>query len=238
VAVQFTDEQAEEARNQIQKCLINLPKLIGIAPKEFHFKEIYNHSGEWRKVTGDLNLKVFAFFAEIYRRYRWPVYIQTIDDRTLIKDRFTEFGVVDGIDLTSREGKALMFILLKIRHELFPPTEKIVIRIDEGHQKSNTLCGSKIFSAWHDADAFDGRYASSAEEPLIQIADFLAYSINRSTYLSLKSKRTDADTWFLNMIGHMHINSPDARRETVPVNFSKDDLDAFHAADRKEKGIE
>lgn len=236
VGVQFNDAEAEEVRENISGCLAALPELVGISPTEFHFVDMYNRKGLWAAVPQEANLDLFEFFANIYRRYRWSVWVQTVDDRTLSNGELAVNGVVDGIDLTTREGQALILLLLKIRRSLPSYPEKVILRIDEGLGRPNAPFASKIFSAWR--DRFNGRYASSAEEPLIQIADFLAFCINRSTHLALKDARTATDIWFLNLVGRMGIDSTDLKAVKLPANFSRKDFDEFHAKDRREKGLE
>jgi hypothetical protein len=157
VGVQFTDTEAEEVREDVRGCLAALPDLLGIAPTEFHFVDMYNRKGLWAAMPSEANLDLFEFFADIYRRYRWPVWVQTVDDRTLANGELAVNGVVDGINLTTREGQALMLLLLKIRRQLPSYPERVVLRIDEGMGRPNAPFALKIFSAWR--DSFDGRYA-------------------------------------------------------------------------------
>jgi hypothetical protein len=118
VGVQFNDAEADEVRENIRGCLAILPELVGISPAEFHFVDMYNRKGPWAAMPREANLDLFEFFANIYRRYRWSVWVQTVDDRTLSNGGLAVNGVLDGIDLTTREGQALMLLLLKIRRAL------------------------------------------------------------------------------------------------------------------------
>lgn len=59
-------------------------ELLPQAPKEFHFVDIYNGFGNWKPFKEDKrNLRLIEAFGNIYSSYRWPVMVQTIDDRTL-----------------------------------------------------------------------------------------------------------------------------------------------------------
>lgn len=237
VGVLFADYEVEEVRENLRGCLAAMPELVGFAPKEFHFAHIYNRKGIWAEAPKHANLDLFEFFGDIYRRYRWPVRVQTVDDRTLPDNSFAELGVVDdGIDLRTRDGQALMILLLKIRRQLPAYPKKVVLRIDEGEGHPNAPVATKTFSAWR--ERYDGQFASSTEEPLIQIADFVAFCINRSTHLALKDERTDIDAWFLNFVGHMGIASPDLTPSSLPSDFTRDDFDNLHGADRRKKGLD
>ncbi|MEW9299454.1 DUF3800 domain-containing protein [Acetobacter oryzifermentans] len=236
VAVEFPDHAVAGIRANIVNCLAEMPSLLGISPTEFHFVDIYNRNKEWRNAPGELNLKIFEFFAKIYRMHRWPVQVQTVDDRTLA-DHAIRFDLsVDGIDLRERDGQALFFLLTKVKHRMPGPPEPLTLRIDAGRAKPGKPIANTLFREW--GDLYDGQYAESHLEPLIQIADFLAFSINRVTHLGLKAQRTEIDIWFLQLIASMDIFSDDLMQASLPVNFSTTDIDKLHAADRKQKGLE
>ncbi|OOY31108.1 hypothetical protein BMI88_08170 [Thioclava sp. F36-6] len=143
---------------------------------------------------------------------------------------------VDGIDLSERDGQALFFLLTKVKHKLPGPREPLTLLIDAGREKPGKPIAKALFREW--GDHYDGQYAESHLEPLIQIADFIAFSINRVTHLSLKPKRTEIDLWFLNLIGSMGIVSDDLKLASLSPDFTTADIDEFHSADRKTKGLE
>lgn len=236
VAVEFPDDIVDDVRANIAGCLAAMPELVGISPTEFHFVDIYNRQREWKGVLGERNLAIFEFFAEIYRMHRWRVHIQTVDDRTLADHGIHFDEIVDGIDLRERDGQALFFLLANLKHRISRPQERLTVRIDAGREKPGKPIASALFREW--GDLYDGQYADSHQEPLIQIADFLAFSINRITHLSLKPQRTDLDLWFLELIASMEIHSDDLARASLPQNFTTKDVDGIHSADRKRKGLE
>jgi hypothetical protein len=45
VAVEFPDAEVEDIRKNVRQCLSELEQLLGIAPREFHFVDIYNQKG-------------------------------------------------------------------------------------------------------------------------------------------------------------------------------------------------
>ncbi|MEV4935091.1 hypothetical protein MRBLMA1_003689 [Sphingobium sp. LMA1-1-1.1] len=236
VAVEFPDAQVHEVRESVRACLSELPTLLGVSPAEFHFVDIYNRYGVWEQAPKGANLQLFEFFAEIYRRYRWRVHIQTVDERTLADHDLGFSGSLDGIDLSERDGQALFFLLVKLKRAVPPPPARLILRIDAGRGKPDSAFAKRVFREW--GDQYDGRFAASDAEPLIQIADFLAFSINRSTHLQIKPKRTDTDLWFLDLVGSMGIQSPDlVKRSVNPANLAAD-IDAAHLEDRKKKGLE
>jgi len=108
--------------------------------------------------------------------------------------------------------------------------------VDDGDRAALTKFGYQIFSDWkHD---FTGYFQSSHKDPLLQIADFLAFAINRSTHLSLKSDRTETDIWFLNLVGRMRVDCDELMMVVTNSKFSKTDFDNWYNRDRKQKGLE
>lgn len=236
VAVVFPDEDVQDIRTQAVECLAEIANLTGIAAKEFHFVDIYNRKSPWNELPDHANLRFFEFFASIYKHYRWPVLIQTIDARTLGDHGIGGLaGIIEGLDLSDPADLSLIWLLMKIKSKFKKNPAPIKLVIDEGREKPGTPFGSKIFHDW--PDSFSGCYSSSAAEPLLQIADFIAFCINRSTHLAMKSKRSDVDTWFLNLVGGMGIDCDDLKLHELPKNFSVVDFDGLHVQDRAEKGL-
>lgn len=238
VAVMFEDSEVAYIRKQISECLQEIEKLTKVKAEEFHFVEIYNKRGVWSELQGEANLRIFSFFAHIYRIHRWPVFVQTVDDRTLQDHGLSAIQVkLDGLDTASREDLSLLMLLVKIKHRLreWQPVPSIHLILDEGRKKPGALFGHKIFHDW--PDAFSGQYAASCNDPLLQMADFLAYCINRSTHLALKPKRSSTDLEFLHMVSAMELNSDDVKFKKSSKGFSLADFDQLHEEDRRNKGL-
>lgn len=236
VAVVFPDEAVQDIRAQAVECLAEIARLTGVQAKEFHFVDIYNRNSPWDNIPDQANLRLFEFFAFIYRHYRWPVLIQTIDARTLDDHGISCItGEIEGLDLSDRTDLSLIWLLIKIKSKFKQTPEPITLFVDEGRKKPGTNFGSQIFHDW--PEKFSGSYSSSAAEPLLQIADFIAFCINRSTHLAMKSKRSDVDTWFLNLVGGMGIDCDDLKLHKFPKNFSVGYFDEAHVQDRAEKGL-
>ncbi len=238
VAVVFEDDQVDGIRSELRSCLEYVNTELGIVISEFHFTDIYNRRKAWRNVTHGENLAVIEAFAKLYVDQRWPVRIQTVDDRTF-RDHSIEglAGKVDGLDLSKREDQSLLLLVISGLMPLFPNAPKpIRLYVDEGRGKPGRPFGEKIFSKF--GGRVTGRYETSSNEPLLQVADFLAFVINRSTYLATKATRTDLDNSFLSIVSGMQIDSPDLVRAVLPANFTPTDFDALHQADRQRKGIE
>ncbi|QJI36698.1 DUF3800 domain-containing protein [Pseudomonas sp. ADAK13] len=235
VAVAFPDEEVDYVRREIKGCLDVIQQRHNIPAKEFHFVDIYNKNGPWKHLEGMKNLAIFEAFASIYKHYKWATHIQTVDDRTLADHKISGIlGKVDKLDLSKRSDLSLALLLIKIKTRY--PEGPLTLIMDEGKGKAGTPFGQSFFSGR--TTHVIGTYQSSESEPLLQIADFLAFCINRSTYLGIKEKRTDTDNSFISLVSSMEINSIDLRIAKVNIDFSAQDVDALHYQDRIEKKLE
>jgi len=236
VAVLFQDSEVEYIREQIKNLLQEVSKDIGQEVKEFHFVDMYNRMGPWKNVEDEYNLDIIELFADIYKMYKWEVVIQTIDNHT-VSEHGIEFvsGKIDGLDLSTKEGQSLVFLLIKIQEKLKINSTPLKIYMDEGNKKPGASFATNLFEDW--CSEYEGIYASSEKEPLLQIADFLAFSINRVTHLSLKKNRTDIDLWFINLIGNMEINCSDISRTKLNIDFDAKDFDKLHEKHRELKHL-
>jgi len=237
VAVVFSDNHVEEVRSELKSCVEYVREEHGILIKEFHFTDVYNRTREWKNATDDVNLKIIKFFASIYQRYRWTVRVQTVDDRTLKDFKIEGFrGKLDGLDLSRRDDLSLAMLLLGRLKPMFPAApHRIRLFVDEGRGKPGSAFGRQLFAGL--GDRFEGRFERSSSEPLLQIADFFAFAINRSTHLSMKTNRTKIDDWFLQLIGEMQIDSPELVQTSLDQGFSVGDFDMMHEIDRLLQGL-
>jgi hypothetical protein len=209
---------------------------IGKKPKEFHFVDIYNRNGVWGQMGSDMNLRIFAFFAHIYETYRWPVLVQTVDKRTFKDLKGLDKKLIfDGLKPTDPSDVALSLLCIQIRVRFKALNEPLTLLVDEGRKRAGQRFGDEMFRGW--PKPFTGLYVSSSEEPLIQIADFMAFCVNRTTYLMLKEKRTEIDLWFLDLVGHMKINSNHLVPMTLNRDFTTDGFDEFHRLHRQHSGL-
>jgi hypothetical protein len=141
-------------------------------------------------------------------------------------------GRIDGLDLSNRSNLSLLWLLFKIKQRYRENQEPIHLIVDDGKSKAGANVGRQMFPDW--SVAFHGSYASSIDEPLLQIADFIAYCINRST---MKRDRTEIDKWFLNLVVSMQINCSDIKVSVLPSGFSVSDFDEILELDRQQKKL-
>lgn len=236
VAVVFPDSDVADIQQSLSNLLGYVNSNFNTSAEEFHFTDLYNRVGPWKRIENKYSLAIFRTFVEIYSKHRWPVHIQTIDDRTLSDHGINEIKIkIEAFNLGKRDHLALVFLLIKLKNIYSDRREPLTIYIDEGIKKAEKPIDPSLFEDW--PAEFSGSFKSSRTEPLLQIADFIAYSINRMTYLSIKPNRTAFDTEILDMLGHLNINSPDIRVHRLPSNFTQLDVDKLHDLDRISKDL-
>ena len=125
--------------------------------------------------------------------------------------------------------------MTKVKRSLRGATGALVLRVDEGLGRAGTAFAPSFFREW--GGQYDGQFAKSSTETPIQVADFLAFCINRSTYLQIKPARTDTDLWFLDLVAKMQIVCDDLIQTSFARDFSISDVDDVHAEDCKRKGL-
>lgn len=237
VAVIFSDEDAEDVRNQLPACFTEINEQFKMNVSEFHFKDVMNKKNEWKKLPKQKRLAVFAFFAFLYNHYKWEVLIQTVDERTKKDIGILGHILSNGVEINKVNNVlSLKLLLLKIKDKVKACSEKLTIIMDEGEGKPGESFGFDYFS--DQTGGYNGYYESSKNEPLLQMADFIAYSINRLTYLSMKSERNEDDNDFIEIISSMDINCADWKKTYLPINFTVHDFDNFIKKDRDEKGLQ
>jgi hypothetical protein len=235
VAVVFEDSEVSHIRKQVQDCLNYISELLPTPPTEFHFVDIYNRKGVWNSLPKHANLSIFEAFAEIYRQHHWKVFLQTIDNLTIADHPvMLKLPSFDGLDTTNRADLSLYWLCIKLRLAFKETKPPIKLFVDQGVKGPGKSFGNEIFCDW--GDNFSGEYSSSTE-PLVQIVDFMAFIVNRSTYLSIKEVRTETDNWFLNLVGTMEIYCAELPRRTFSKNFTIADFDNEIRIGRLKKGF-
>ncbi len=239
IGVGFPDKDVDYIREQITNCLNCIKDELSIDSKEFHFVEIYNRKNPWDKLPDKANLAIFDFFAKIYTEYKWKVFIQTIDNRTLRDHGIEKIeGTIKQFNLEKPSDLSLFWLLIKIKNFYSNTSEDLTVFIDEGLGKPNTTVGDEIF---HDySNKYQGVFQSSHQEPLLQLADFIAFVVNRSTHLYMKENRTDLDNRFLQLFNGMNINSDDLLKVDFNGDYSEltaSKFDIAHEHDRYVKKV-
>ncbi|WP_164897634.1 hypothetical protein, partial [Mesorhizobium sp. M6A.T.Cr.TU.017.01.1.1] len=140
------------------------------------------------------------------------------------------------LDLRKPSDLSLFFLCIKLKHRYIAAGEPLRLFLDQGRRAPGVAFGNLLFKNW--PATYSGVYESSSVEPLLQVADFLAFCINRLTHLGMKGTRTQTDMWFIETLMAMNIISEDLSLAALPSNFTVSEFDKVHKADRKRKGLE
>ncbi len=204
VAVVIPPHHIAEVLDQMPMALSELKRLIGA--DEFHFTDIYSGKNQYKNVDLQLRLKLFEFMAHIFSKYEFPILVQTIDPDSLadahlrsgyhLPDSFPPFDFAKSSDF------ALFMLLIRVKLYLKSAVSftnnKACVFIDEGFRKAGAVLHLPSFN-----DVFvDGLVCFSDSSSLypIQLADFAAFSLNRSQLVGGRAIRSSLDSRFLEIL--------------------------------------
>lgn len=184
-----------------------LEPLRELGVSECHFTDIYSGKGPFRKeLPSELRRVLFQFFADVICVHDLAIYVQTFDPETHAKNAgsWPQLPkIASCFDMQHHEDAALWFLLVRLRDHLLSRrtnnNQRAMVFIDEGLKKPGTCVEVDILD-----DVFlDGHllFGSSSAVPLLQIADFAAFCLNRTQLIiRKKEKRSDFDITFLRML--------------------------------------
>jgi hypothetical protein len=163
----------------------------------------------------DIEYRTFIIekFVSLYNEFRFPILIG-VSSKEAIENSFyspeVKCSKIDNFCLGNKDDYALMSAigscdryLIKYKNSYGIKSEPKVI-IDEGRQKAGNeqklqFTTDKIRKVF---------YEKSDEEILLQMADFMAFTINRIQN-NLVKDRTKFDQKFMEMVGKLHYNNVD-----------------------------
>jgi hypothetical protein len=220
VAVIVPPSQITEVMQQMPQAIDGLRQLVGA--DEFHFTEIYSGKKQFKNVDLQHRLGLFEFMVHIFSVYRFPVMVQTFDPEALV-DVKTRSGVqfpdaLPPFDFTKCEDLALFFLLLRLKWymketETYPKIKARVF-IDEGFRKNGIVIQIPTF----DGVFADGQicFAKSSIAYPIQLADFAAFSLNRTQLIGGRDQRTSIDIRLLEILSPLAFNYVNTRTKITP----------------------
>lgn len=225
-AVVLTSEQRIQAHSFMTALIRENFSIYGA--KEFHFTDIFSGVRSYKGVSLDTRLQIFEHFATIFRDMKYPILHMTMTSADYERSKIVRpkgKHLIDGFDMTRHEDLTLCYLLLRCHYFLkknrngYPPVE---IVIDAGRQKDGSIQEMNEFKS----DFIDKtiRYVASEKEPMLQLADYAAFCLNRAYWLQNKSKRTDLDLAWLQIFAWadfqtltMHRMLTDAKGDTKAI---------------------
>ncbi len=202
VAVIVPHWQISEVVNQFEEVIPLLEETFGV--NEFHFADIYGKRGKFENVPLNQRLAIFKFMASIFQSYLFPIIVQTFDPITHadVMSRVNIPKRIGPFNLENVEDLGLLFLLWRlskfIRENPGLASKQSRIFVDEGYKKNGVAINLDGWKNW----IADGLvcFAQSHTILPIQLADFAAFSLNRSQIIINKPKKSDLDIAFLEIL--------------------------------------
>src|SRR5262245_43923465 len=142
VAVVVPRSVIAEVWEQFPHAIAELERLTGAT--EFHFADIYSGRRAFKNVPLANRLGLLAFMAHLFERYGFPVFVQTLDPKSL-EDVRTRGAFPDRLgpfDFRRHNDLALFFLLLRVQWHLeaqYPEGRRRArVFVDEGFLRSGT----------------------------------------------------------------------------------------------------
>lgn len=206
VGVVVPPRQMPEVLSQFPEVIDELRRLTGA--KEFHFTDIYNGKDDFQGIDLQVRLNIFRFMADIFSRYKFPIFVQTLDPCSLsdIHSRELFPNQIGPFDLNKHEDMALLFLLRRIKQYIEKDKYGYTARvfIDEGYKRKGTAIS---IPAWKSVFA-DGLicFARSSSILQLQLADFAAFAMNRTQLIIGRERRSSLDKTLLEILSPVACN--------------------------------
>jgi len=213
---------------------------------ELHFTDLVNGNEQYSIFDQKERLSIFETLCMFYKEYQFPFFVQTTNPETLaenglvIKAKKIKYG---GLNCADYKDQGLLLLFLKIADYLQQnnrASEDIDFIIDEDSKnkpgkKLNIPLLEKINKSWIP------RFEESSKENVLQIADFVAYCINRfqTTMVKNPKNRTDYDKIILSLMSEAleHSGVSGVKCATFDINnVTRDDYDYEQIKQRQKDG--
>lgn len=195
--------------------------------RELHFTDIYQGKKEFKNISDDKRLGIFAAFAHIFYTYEFPVYVQTLDSKSLrnIQERAPFPDKLGPFNLKRPYDTALFILLIRIKafleglNNIHNQTTHVFI--DEGYKKNGI--GIRIPFDTHVFYKDLICFAKSDRILPLQLADCAAFCMNRQQILIGKHPLSNFDIKFLQLIEPMvnNFRNLDKKFLEIPISCKK-----------------
>ena len=191
-----------EVWNQLPQALHELQQLTRAG--EFHFADIYAGRRAFKGLSLDQRLGVFRFMAYIFSVYRFPTFVQTLDPKSLanVRSRAAFPERLGPFNLNKHEDLSLLFLIFRVKHyieQTYPEGERRArLFVDEGFQRD----GAAVVIPNFERIFADGLICFGRSDSILplQLADFAAFSLNRTQLLIGRPNLSELDKTFLEII--------------------------------------
>ena len=170
--------------------------------KEFHASELYSGKGTFRAADVETRFSLFRSLVSILHSHELPVIVQTLDPSSNLMEIGKERGerrLRHCWDLRKPKDMAFVTLLWRIEQYLSEenkksPTVAARVFVDEGYYKGGAAMSG--FPAFTEESIY---FADSVLVPPLQLADFVAFTVNRHQLLTSKDTFDPIDVLFLSI---------------------------------------
>jgi hypothetical protein len=198
-AIVLTASQRDRASSIMKDLIAQNSKEFGV--NEFHFTDIFSGIKAYKGVSIQRRMRIFEDFAELFREMKYPILSMTMssEDYQRSKIQLTKGKyMIDGLNMSRHEDFSLCYLLLRCHYFLkknWNNSTPVEVTIDAGRQKD----GSTQIMAEFKSNFIDRtiKYTASEKEPMLQLADYAAFCLNKGYWLQNKGARTNFDIEWL-----------------------------------------
>ncbi|OOQ58267.1 DUF3800 domain-containing protein [Mucilaginibacter pedocola] len=221
VALVLNDSDYNDACCEMTELLKDLTQT---GPKEFHFSDILQGQGDFKSMELGERLAIIHYFADYFRNKNFPVFVQTFTSKDYERNRIIAEGKnfrKDNFKVSDNGDLALICLLVQIKtylaeHRL--DNEGLEIIIDSGRQKGGTVQKCTLFGSRLKNELI--KYEKSHDEPMLQLADFAAFMMNKQRLFLSKSNNTDLEKTIREYFTYAQFNAPNMVK--IPLKSDAD----------------
>ncbi len=151
---------------------------------EFHAVNVYSGKSSLRGVDIALRMGIFEAMADIVEEFNLPVVVQSFDARASkdLAERFEIPGKLGPFKISRPEQTAFLFLLYRLHKALVEPTPigPWEVFVDQGLYGDGHILTIPGFTYVRNGEV---RFTRSDQVVPIQLADFAAFVVNRSTHV-------------------------------------------------------
>jgi hypothetical protein len=201
---------------------------------ELHFTDLINRRKEYKTLDTETILSIIKDVSDAFNKYSLPFFLQTITPRSL-----EENGLVNRAN-KSIDEIALDFLFQRIKNFIKDNNLKdnFEIIIDQGLNKPGHKTEIPTLKELSKENFM--LFQSSSENPLIQVADFFAFTMNRNQMMLIKDNRTDFDNLLLLLLNSVLNGNETSGSKSILIKekeFSKDNYDKHQIEIFKQNGL-
>lgn len=200
---------------------------------EFHFTDLINRRRAYKELNTEDVLYHFQKFADLLNQYELPYFIQSMTPRTLAEN---------GMSLKlpkSLDEQALDFLCLRMAAFIkeYNFQGEFDVLIDEGLKKPGQKVDLPMLTSVTSCPC--ALAVSSKTSPLVQVADFFAFGLNRHQLMAVKDKRTEFDLKILEIVSSVFAGNRSSGSGAILMkkDYSKEDYDRIQIENLKNMGV-